>query len=129
MTDQVLHYFWIVVTALFIFSAAYSWFVAIIVRKPLPGEMVWIYTGLAFVAGSNAFVYSGEQVVDVEHVMIVSGLVFFIVGLSSVLSVVEMGNQYNGDISSRIPLSQQWRILRRGIKQKEQEVNSESSED
>jgi RsiW-degrading membrane proteinase PrsW (M82 family) len=121
MTDQLIHLFWVAVTTLFIVSAAYSWFVAIIVRKALPGETAWVYGQLAIVSGSLGFMFSGETVVPLESIWVVIGIFLATAAISSVASVVEMGNQYNGDVASRIPLTQQWRMLRRGIHQKDQE--------
>jgi hypothetical protein len=121
MADALLHYFWIMVTALFIFSAAYCWFVAIIVRRSLPGEMVWIFMGLAWITGSNAFIRSGEMIIDPATVQIVSRAMFFMVGISSCVAAVQLGKQYNGDVSERIPLTRQWRMLRRGVMNKSEE--------
>lgn len=126
MTAQIVHYFWVAVSALFIASAAYAWFVAIIVRKTLPGELVWVYAQLAMVAASFAFMWSGEKVVPIQTIWIVAGIFFFSSAISAIASVVELGNQYNGEISSRIPLTQQWRMLRKGIHQQEGRQQNES---
>lgn len=128
MGNALLHYFWILVTALFIFSAAYCWFVAIIVRKPLPGELVWIFIGLAWITGSNAFIRSGEQIVNPETVQIISRAMFFMVAISSCVAAVMLGKQYNGDIDGRIPLTRQWRMLRRGIRHKQSEESDDEPE-
>ncbi len=124
MADDKLYLFWALVTALFIFATVYSWFIAIIVRKALPGELAWVFIGLAFIAGSNAFIRSGQQVID-PHVMIaVSRAMFLMVAVSSCVAVVMLGIQYNGAVTSRLPLRQEFGVLIRAFRSG-QEVSDE----
>ena len=121
MANQMLHYFWLITTAFFVFAAVYSWFVAIIVRRALPGEMVWVNTGLAFITGTNAFIRSGQQVMSDEHLVILERAMWIQVAISMIVAVIVMGAQYNGAVSSRIPLSQQWRMLHRGLRSQDKD--------
>ena len=126
MADDKLYLFWLLVTALFIFAMVYSWFIAIIVRKALPGELAWVFMGLAFIAGSCAFIRSGQQVIDPRTVMAVSRAMFLMVAVSSCVAVVMLGIQYNGAVSSRLPLRQQWEMLTRAFSPQREGVNDES---
>ncbi len=126
MADDKLYLFWSLIAALFIFAMVYSWFIAVIVRKMLPGELAWVFMGLAFIAGSNAFIRSGQQVIDPHSVMLVSRAMFFMVAVSSCVSVVVLGIQYNGAVSSRLPLRQQVETLMRAFLPQGKGVNDGS---
>jgi len=125
MADEKLYFFWAMVTALFVFSMVYSWFIAIIVRKALPGELAWVFLGLAFVTGSSAFIRSGQQVIDPHTVMIVSRALFLMVAISSCVAVVMLGIQYNGAVTSRLPLRQQWEMLTRAFQPEPKGINND----
>lgn len=127
MADSMLYYFWLVVTSLFVFSGVYSWFVAIVVRKALPGELAWVYFGLAWITGGNAFVRSGQQVIDQHVIMGISRSMWLLVGISSVAAAIMLGVQYNGEFSKHVPLSQQWSMLKRSILRRERERDDEST--
>lgn len=129
MYDPMLYYFWMLITALFVFSAIYSWFIAIIVRRTFPGEVVWINMGLAFITATNAFIRGGQQIIDPHAIVSAQRAMWFMVGVSMVVAVVMLGRQYNGEFSKHLPLSQQWRLLKRGIKHKERKRDDALAEE
>jgi len=125
MEDRFLYAFWLALTALFVFSTVYAWFIAIIVRRALPGELAWVFVGMAFITGSYAFVRSGEQVVDPAIVMAVVRAAFVAVAISSCVAVVMLGIQYNGAVSNRLPLRDQLGMLTRAFQPKREESDDE----
>jgi len=116
MEDTVLYAFWLLVTALFTFAAVYVWIVYWLVREPLPGEMVWLFLGMAFVFGCNAFIRSGQVWVDPEHMQVLSRAASFVSGINAVVTVVLLAQSYNGRVSNRMSLRRQagklWNDLR-----------------
>ncbi len=123
MADDRLYVFWLSVTALFVFAMVYSWFIAVIVRKALPGELAWVFLGLAFITGSNAFIRAGEQVVDPRTVVLISRAMYLMVAVSSCVAAVMLGKGYNGAVSSRLPLRQQMELLKQAFQTEQEETN------
>jgi hypothetical protein len=115
MADSRLYMFWLLVTGMFVFAMVYSWFVAVIVRKALPSELAWIFLGLSFYTGINAFIRSGQTVMDLETLIVVQRGVIFVVAASSCVAVVMLGIQYNGAVSSQLPLRQQVAMLGKAL--------------
>ena len=111
MADTVLYAFWLLVTALFTFAAVYAWIVYRLVREPLPGELVWLFLGMAFVFGCNAFIRSGQVWVDPEHVVVLSRAASFVSGINAVVAVVLLAQSYNGRVAGKISLWRQARKL------------------
>lgn len=118
MADKNLYLFWVLITALFVFAMVYTWFIAIIVRKELAGTLTWMLAGLVFITGVNAFIRSEQSLVTVESLVIVQRGIWLMTALTACSMAVQLGIQYNGKVSERIPLKRQWRMLRSGILQK-----------
>ena len=113
MADDGLYMFWLVVTALFVFSTVYYWLIAVIVRKSLPGELAWVSAGLAFITAGNAFIRSGLSYIDPLHVVIIQRAMWMMTGISLSAAAVMLGISYNGNFKMRLSIRQQWRLLSR----------------
>jgi len=124
-----LYFFWTVVTALLVFAMIYSWFIAIIVRRPVPGTLAACLSGLAFITGSNAFIRSGETAFDVSGIVTFQRGMWFIVGVGLCVLVVQLGISYNGAVSERLPLRKQWKILTSSFVQGDRKNETGTSSD
>jgi hypothetical protein len=120
VADDVLYMFWLVVTALFVFSTVYYWLIAVIVRKSLPGELAWVSAGLAFITTGNAFIRSNQGWIDPLHVVIIQRAMWMMTGISLCVAAVMLGISYNGNFKHKLDFRQQWGLLSRGCTDEEE---------
>lgn len=115
MADTELYIFWAIVSALFVFAAVYIWFVARITGDSLPGEMIWLFAGLAFITGINAFIRSGQTFFEPRTLIVISRAAWFVTGINSIITVVMVANRYNGEVSEHLSFKRQARRLWRDV--------------
>lgn len=117
MADMQLYWFWVVCSALFVFSGIYCWLLYRITGDPLPGEMVWLFFSLAAITGLNALVRSGSTVMQPDTTRIIVRTAFIVSGVNSIATVVLLGRSYNGTVSEKLSVARQVRRLWRDLRQ------------
>jgi hypothetical protein len=109
---------------MWVFAFAYSWLVAIIVRKSLPATLAWMFLGLAAISAAKVVIRSNSTVIDPQSLIDIMRGVELITALTACTAVVQLANMYNGNMRIRLPIREQLRILHDAFRP--QEVNHEA---